>query len=146
MVTLTKAQRVRLFSMFNGKCAYCGAELPEKGWHADHVEPIYRQTRMVKVDGQYKYVKTGKCDLPENDRADNFMPSCRPCNIDKAASPLEVWRKSLERKVYVLRTNYSAWWHAERFGLVAQVKSKVIFYFETRVESVAVASNGECLK
>lgn len=37
----------------------------------------------------------------------------------------------MERKVDILRTNYSAWRHAERFGLVAQVKTEVVFYFET---------------
>lgn len=127
--------------MFNGLCAYCGTTLPENGWHADHVEPIYRKTKMVKKNGDpwasYKFVQTGECYAPENDHAGNFMPSCRACNIDKSAATLEVWRRNLERKVEVLRKNYSAWRHAERFRLVAQIETKVIFHFEK------VTGNGE---
>ena len=132
-MTLTKAQRAQLYAMFDGHCAYCGSVLPDKGWHADHVEPIYRKTKMVRTEdrfGSYKYVQTGECYAPENDHAGNFMPSCRACNIDKSSSNLENWRRSLEHKVEVLRKNYSAWRHAERFGLVAQVETKVVFYFE----------------
>lgn len=36
-MALTKKQRAILREKFGGKCAYCGCELPEKGWHADHV-------------------------------------------------------------------------------------------------------------
>lgn len=133
MVTLTKVQRAQLFAKFDGRCAYCGGDLPERGWHADHVEPVYRKYKMVRTDDHrhsYKFVQTGECYAPENDHAENFMPSCRACNIDKSTLTLEDWRKSLERKVQVLRKNYSAYRHAERFGLVAEVKAKVIFHFE----------------
>lgn len=129
---LTKKQRAVVFEMFGGHCAYCGIEL-SKGWHADHVAPIYRKTKMVRTEGRfgsYKYVQTGECFNPENDHAGNFMPSCRPCNIDKNVLELEDWRRSLERKPQVLRDNYSAWRHAERFGLVAQIGTKIVFHFE----------------
>lgn len=119
--------------MFDGHCAYCGVVLPEKGWHVDHVEAVYRKMKMVRTDepfGTYKYVKTGEYFAPENDNLGNLMPSCGPCNIDKATSTIEDWRSGLERKVQVLRNNYSAWRHAERFGLVAQIESRVTFYFE----------------
>lgn len=29
---------------FGGRCAYCGCELPEKGWHADHVQAVLRKS------------------------------------------------------------------------------------------------------
>ena len=139
-MTLTKKQRAELFGMFDGRCAYCGTSLPVKGWHADHIEPIYRKMKMVKKNDDpwagYKFVKTGECFAPENDHAGNFMPSCRPCNIDKSAATVEIWRRSLEHKVEVLRANYSAWRHAERFGLVAQVKTEVVFYFESLAQGV----------
>jgi hypothetical protein len=135
-MTLTKKQRAELFGMFDGRCAYCGSALPERGWHADHVEPIHRKMDMVKKDGDpfasYKYIKTGECYAPQNDHAGNFMPSCPSCNIDKSVFTLEEWRQSLEHKVEVLRANYSAWRHAERFGLVAQIKTEVVFYFESQ--------------
>lgn len=39
-MSLTKKQRAELRMKFGGRCAYCGCELPEKGWHADHVEAV----------------------------------------------------------------------------------------------------------
>ncbi len=33
-MALTKKQREKLRMKFGGRCAYCGCELPEKGWHA----------------------------------------------------------------------------------------------------------------
>ena len=131
-MTLTKSQRGAVFAMFGGKCAYCGTVLPERGWHADHVEAVFRKSDLVRDEktDRWKFVKTGDCWAPENERLDNFMPACRPCNIDKATASVEEWRKALEHKPEVLRANYSAFRHAERFGLVAQVETKVVFYFE----------------
>lgn len=42
-MALTKKQRAELRMKFGGRCAYCGCELPEKGWHADHVEAALRK-------------------------------------------------------------------------------------------------------
>jgi hypothetical protein len=46
-MTLTKTQRETVRVMFGGRCAYCGRELPEKGWHADHVKAIYRSWPII---------------------------------------------------------------------------------------------------
>jgi hypothetical protein len=39
---LSPAQREEVRMMFGGFCAYCGCALPQKGWHADHVESVKR--------------------------------------------------------------------------------------------------------
>lgn len=44
---ITKAQRAELRLKFGCRCAYCGCELKEKGWHADHVEPVRRDFDIV---------------------------------------------------------------------------------------------------
>lgn len=148
-MNLTKSQRAELRMKFGGMCAYCGCELPEKGWHADHVEPIEREwwktTKWWKEAHGTKWTvdeKTGNLKkenvplppaglgYPERDTIENMFPACRPCNIDKHASSLENWRKSLEDRVGVCRRNYSAFRHAERFGLVQEIKKPVIFWFE----------------
>ena len=139
-MSLSKSQRAQVFAMFDGKCAYCGCDLPERGWHADHIEPIMREwwkKRPVKmvdiVDGKIRtWEEKQKAGVlrPENERFDNYFPACRACNIDKSCMPLESWREWLEHKPTVLRNNHSAWRHAERFGLVAVVQTKVVFYFE----------------
>lgn len=132
---LTVSQRSALWGMFGGRCAYCGCELPTHGWHADHIEPVLRDGHWVAVENHPKgwshvMKQTGAMRNPENERINNFFPSCRACNIDKSSYSLEDWRKVLEERVGVLRRNYSAFRHAERFGLVAQVAMKVVFYFE----------------
>ncbi|EDA6448068.1 HNH endonuclease, partial [Salmonella enterica subsp. enterica serovar Typhimurium] len=43
-MALTRKQRERLRMKFGGRCAYCGCELPEKGWHADHVQAVLRKS------------------------------------------------------------------------------------------------------
>jgi len=140
-VSLTPKKRAELFNMFKGKCAYCGCDLPAKGWHADHIEPIIRGGKFVPVENHgytsYKYVQNGKCERPENNRDDNYYPSCRSCNINKSSCGLELWRKCLERVVEGMRRDHASFRHAERFGLVKEAETKVVFYFEKfqKVES-----------
>jgi hypothetical protein len=124
--------------MFGGKCAYCGVDLPEKGWHADHIEPVLRKIKYVPVEGDYyrshKAVFTGEYRFPENHRSDNYFPSCAKCNIEKGGNSLEGFRSGLEQKVRVLRDNSAAFRHLERYGMVAVLKEKIVFYFETLTE------------
>lgn len=128
---LSKVQRAELRAMFGGLCAYCGCDLPEK-WHADHIEPVMRDSDWVR--GEFgkpgKFVPNGILLRPERDHLGNYFPSCRACNIDKSCSTLEDWRESLERRVDVCRRNHSAFRHAERFSLVAQIATTVVFHFE----------------
>lgn len=137
---LTKQQRDELRLKFGGMCAYCGCVLPEKGWHADHVEPVMREwwKRQPKltydvVDGKIvSKIERQTVGLmkPQNDVLDNLFPSCRACNLDKHCMSLEGWRGIVADKVRVLRDNYSAFSHAERFGLVQEIKKPVVFWFE----------------
>lgn len=150
-MSLSKSQRGAVFAMFAGHCAYCGCVLPEKGWHVDHIKPVDREWWKAHrpketaswVDGKVVMVPTDRkvtIGRPERDCIENMYPSCAPCNIDKGAVPLEYWRKGLERRVEVCRRNHSAFRHAERFGLIAQVKTEVIFYFETLAISAPLDS------
>ncbi|WP_224785808.1 hypothetical protein [Pandoraea fibrosis] len=43
---LTKAQREQLRLKYDGRCAYCGCQLPER-WHADDFEPCIRDLKHV---------------------------------------------------------------------------------------------------
>jgi 5-methylcytosine-specific restriction endonuclease McrA len=151
MTKLSKAQQREALRMkFGGKCAYCGCDLTEKGWHADHVEPVWREWWKTKEWKErnaiiYEYDHAAKITIPrpakaeeliakferpQNDTIDNLFPSCRACNIDKHATPLELWRKQMQDRVGVCRRNYSAFRHAERFGLVQEIKIPVVFWFE----------------
>jgi hypothetical protein len=149
-MNLSKNQREELRMMFGGRCAYCGCVLPDKGWHADHVEAVYREwwksskwwreahSFKWEADPSTGYLKRvalpsekAGMERPENDTLSNLFPACAPCNIDKSAATLEGWRKIIQDKVGVLRRNYKAFGHAERFGLVVEVKKPIVFWFET---------------
>lgn len=45
-MAISKAERAPVFAMFVGNCAYCREPLPER-WHADHLEPVQRDLKMV---------------------------------------------------------------------------------------------------
>ncbi len=117
-MNLSKKQRETLKQKFGGHCAYCGCVLGDK-WHADHVEPIWRG-----------HTKDGQAKHPERDVLENHYPACTPCNLDKAAQPVESWRERVQDKLRVLRDNNAVYRHALRFNLVTENNNPVVFYFE----------------
>lgn len=135
-MSLSKSQRAALREMFGGNCAYCGHPLGEK-WHADHVEPVMRETKYVRgerdshgVYRQGKFVQTGVLYRPENERPDNYYPACIPCNIDKACVEVETWRRHLQDKINIALRASTPLRHAQRFGLVQFSDAPIVFYFE----------------
>ena len=137
-MNLSKKQREEIRQMFDGKCAYCGVDLPEKGWHADHVKAVRYDLDYVRGSydkyGAYtpgRMVKNGKVLRPENDVIENIFPSCRACNIDKGSEELEDWRAYLQgRMIDVMRRDIPNFRHAERFGLISVSKKPIVFWFE----------------
>ena len=131
-MTPAARRREELRMMFGGKCAYCGVML-ERGWCADHVEPIYRITKYVETPNgpySYKLVATGECHHPERDTKENLFPCCRPCNIHKGPHMLETWRGNLQDLVGILQRGYPTYRHAVRFGQVIETSKPVVFWFE----------------
>lgn len=97
-MALTRKQRERLRMKFGGRCAYCGCELPEKGWHADHVQAVLRKSeRCMKAaeKGIFRLKSTGDVFRPEADCPENIFPSCAPCNLLKTTYSLEMFRKQV---------------------------------------------------
>lgn len=123
---MTKLQREKLKMLFGGKCAYCGCELPEKGWHADHVEPILR--KWDRVDG--KQVFTGDSFFSDKDVEENLVPSCAPCNRFKATFSVEVFRDQIQQQANRARSYSVNFRTAERFGLIEIIDKPVVFWFE----------------
>ena len=123
---LTKSERETVRMRFNGRCAYCGEPLGPK-WHADHLEPVVRETRYEQGRG---FVPTGTLLRPHLDVIENLMPACIPCNIDKGPESLESWRAGLQRSLEVLHRNHPTYRHAKRFGLVVETGATIRFHFE----------------
>lgn len=120
---LSKAQRATLRTMFDGRCAYCGAELGER-WHADHLEPVLRGYAPSTPDNPHGVFHS------DRDVIGNMMPACAPCNLDKTAYTLEQWRAKLAGSAASLLRYSSTYRHALRFGLVANTAAPVVFHFE----------------
>ncbi|WP_312517424.1 HNH endonuclease signature motif containing protein [Massilia sp.] len=122
---LTKAQRASVHAKFGGRCAYCGCELCAR-WHADHLLPVERK---LELRGG-RLLSTGELHKPENDRLDNFMPACAPCNLSKHSMPLEGWRQWLAGHVNSLNQYHPIYRLARAYGLIAETGAPVTFYFE----------------
>ena len=117
---LTKQEREAVRAKFDGRCAYCGEDLP-KVWHADHLEPVHR-TDWIKVDGEPL--------CPENHRIENMMPACPRCNISKGGMSLEMWRGWIARHVESLNKHHPIYRVVKSFGLVVETARPVMFHFE----------------
>ncbi|EDK9786878.1 HNH endonuclease [Salmonella enterica subsp. enterica serovar Give] len=132
-MALTRKQRERLRMKFGDRCAYCGCVLPEKGWHADHVQAVLRKSeRCMKAaeKGIFRLKTTGEVFRPEADCPENFFPSCAPCNLLKTTYSLEMFRKQVSLQVERGRRSSVNFRTAERFGLISVVNKPVVFWFE----------------
>lgn len=123
-MALTKKQRERLRMKFGGRCAYCGCVLPEKGWHADHVQAVLRKSEQCMKAAEKGIFR------PEADCPENIFPSCAPCNLLKTTYSLEMFRKQVSLQVERGRRSSVNFRTAERFGLISVVNKPVVFWFE----------------
>lgn len=79
MTSITRKQRAELRMKFGGRCAYCGNPLPEKGWHADHVEAVLRKSEQcmkAAAKRMFRLKATGEVFRPEADCLENLFPAC----------------------------------------------------------------------
>lgn len=112
----TKRQRV--LAKTNGNCGYCANPLPEKGWHMDHVEALFR----------------GHDDIGGNDSESNLMASCARCNRWKKTFTVDEFRDEIEAQHERLYSNSAGYRLAHDFGVTTSSKDhgrSVVFYFET---------------
>lgn len=106
--------------MFGGHCAYCGVELKDysgKYMQIDHIEPIVRNWW------------NGTCNKPQNEREDNYFPSCPKCNHYKHSMSVEAFRENIKLSLERLRA-YAAYNNAVRYGIVEEKQWDGVFYFE----------------
>lgn len=115
-----KIDRQSVYDKYNGRCAYCGLELPYEKMQVDHYWP--------------QLLKHLKPDENNND-INNMNPSCRKCNIHKGGLRPEVWRSQLSRQVSMLKDN-TQFSRALRFGQIKITESPIVFYFERFNSSV----------
>lgn len=130
-------KRQRIYSLYNGLCAYTGKPLGTD-WQIDHMEPHF-YARMWQRDPN---------------RPDNLVPALRIVNHYKRCKDLEQFRKymltfherlkklpkspkvnkSSKRKAYMLKV-------AEAFGITVDSPFNGVFYFETKTENNGTTEN-----
>lgn len=120
-------KRKAIWDKTGGKCWYCGCDLPEKGWHADHIEPIYRTLKYDKSRGLYT---TNECERPERDSEQNKVPCCASCNIQKGTLSVEGFRRKIAGFIKSLNLYHTQYAVAKRYGLIVETEKPVIFWFE----------------
>ena len=128
---MTANQRKQVWEKTGGHCAYCGCELQEKGWHLDHVRPIYRGH-----DGVNPAIRG-------RDTVDNALPACQRCNRWKSVLSVDQFREEIGAQVVRLRRDSAAFRLAEDYGQVAYVLAPVVFYFESHNDQVEFQEGNE---
>lgn len=101
---LSKNKREALRQQFNGCCAYCGNELPDRGWHAEAIGEEYVSGGLAAV--------------------------CTDCREAKGSATPEAFRSILAEQVERAQRSSINFRTALRFGLVCKVKEPVLFWFE----------------
>lgn len=125
---MRKSDRIKIFEKYGGKCAYCGCDLT-KSWHADHIQPIVRDSKWDRKGG--RFVNSGTCRNPENEILQNYNPSCSSCNIQKNSFTLEQFRSNIQGFLNSLNQYSTQYKFVKRYGLVTETQNEVKFFFET---------------
>ena len=119
---MTKQQRQEVFEKTGGRCAYCGVKLPAKGWHLDHIKPVYRG---------HDHINPAFRGL---DTVENAFPACPRCNRWKSVMSVDEFRTEIGAQVKRLRRDSPAFRLADDYGQVARTGCAVVFYFENQDE------------
>lgn len=123
-----------VYRKYDGHCGYCGCELKSsREMQVDHIVPKRRDLKFVVKDGHKKVIAIDNFD-PLKDTIDNYMPSCRICNLRKGSMTIEQFRNQLLQVQERLKTqsgsksNYNI---ALKYNLIEEKENKIKFYFES---------------
>jgi len=116
-------KRKHIWDKSGGKCWYCGCDLPEKGWHADHFEPIRRNWW------------ENSCLHPERDTETNMVPACASCNHQKGSLNVEQFRKKIAGFINSLNKYHTQYSIAKKYGMVQETGAEVRFWFERKEDA-----------
>lgn len=119
---MNKKTRDLIKSKYNNKCAYCGCEL-QKGWHIDHIEPIYR-------NWEDKHFEKSKLKRGQ-DSIENYNPACPRCNRWKGTWSIEQFRHEISMQTERLKRDSPQFRMAFDYGIIKETGVKVVFYFES---------------
>jgi len=104
IMKLTKIKREALRMKFGGCCAFCGDELPARGWHAEQI---------------------GEQCVPGG-----IAAVCTECHSSRGNATPEAFRDMLAEQVERAQRHSINFRMALRFGLVSQTCAPVEFWYE----------------
>ncbi|WP_373232120.1 HNH endonuclease [Cohnella sp.] len=135
-------KRKAIWDKSGGLCWYCGTTLPERGWHADHFEPLGR--RPILINREYQKNESGRIvgfteaeekrppSHPERDNLENLVPACQSCNTLKGMGSIEGFRRQIAQFINSLNRYTNQYKIAKKYGLVQEIDKPVTFWFERR--------------
>lgn len=128
-MAFSKQQRIEIYSKFNGKCAYCGAEIQVKDMQVDHIIP--QMNFIQHVRNRFR-IPVFLSHLTETDmnHTDNLHPACRVCNKWKSAHDLELFRRELSEQVNRLNSYSTNYRIAKKYGQIQETVAPIRFFFE----------------
>ena len=127
---MKKPERELIFNKYNGRCAYCGADITQKDMQVDHVIP--QCNFLGHIRNRYKIPTfLNHLTIDDLNHFDNLFPTCRVCNKWKSAHCLDTFRGELNEQVKRLNNYSSNFRIAKRYGLVKEEMKPIVFYFET---------------
>lgn len=115
---LSQAERKAVYDKYNGHCAYCGCDIPFKGFNVDHLHCLRNYEGTEELTG---------IDVHS---IDNLMPACGSCNRYKATMDLETFRKQLQKIPDRLKRDVCIYNIALRYKMVQENREPIKFYFE----------------
>lgn len=113
---LSAKERKEVYQKCGGRCAYCGCEIPFRGFNVEHVKPLA---------------------ICGSDTIDNMLPACRSCNHYKSTLGLEDFRtylSGLHNRMLRDNVNYRTLY---RYGLISYNPEPTKFYFEKIMDEYA---------
>ena len=105
---LSKAQRLNVYNLFGGRCAYCGKPIAYEDMQVDHVVPLHNGGA---------------------DNESNYFPACRMCNFYKSTLTIEKFREQLGLLKVRLEKDFT-YRLALKYGLIRECNRPVEFFFE----------------
>ncbi len=112
---ISNSDRIKVYNLCSGHCAYCGCDITRGQMQVDHYIPL---ELACLAEGH------------DINSVDNYLPACRSCNNYKSSMHIEKFRLCITKWHDVLMRDSVTYRNAVRFGQILPAKHTQEFYFE----------------
>lgn len=122
MSRIPKEIRKRVWTKYDGHCAYCGKDILYNKMHVDHIEPRWHNLNEEHAD---------RLGLTKGtDDEENLNPSCARCNRWKETKDIETFRDEIRKLYMKLQRDSPQYRMALDYGMIKENKEPIKFYYE----------------